>query len=65
MTPTRRLRLDSLTPVLALVVAVSGCQATTPAQRALMTCMMRGRQYIVMPVGGANLPAELVALALP
>ena len=35
------------------------------AQGALMTYMVRGRQYIVVPVGGANLPAELVALTLP
>ena len=35
------------------------------AQGALMTYMTRGRQYIVIPVGGANLPAELVALSLP
>jgi quinoprotein glucose dehydrogenase len=35
------------------------------AQGALMTYMVRGRQYIVIPVGGANLPAELVALSLP
>jgi glucose dehydrogenase len=35
------------------------------AQGALMTYMTRGRQYIVVPVGGANLPAELVALTLP
>lgn len=34
-------------------------------QGTLMTYMTRGRQYIVMPVGGANLPAELIALALP
>jgi len=31
-----------------------------------MTYMARGRQYIiVVPVGGANIPAELVALSLP
>ena len=24
-----------------------------------------GRQFIVVPVGGANMPAELVALSLP
>jgi hypothetical protein len=30
-----------------------------------MTYMARGKQYIVVPVGGANLPAELVALSLP
>ncbi len=35
------------------------------AQGALMTYMARGRQYIVFPVGGAGLPAELVALTLP
>jgi phosphoribosylpyrophosphate synthetase len=35
------------------------------AQGALMTYMVRGRQYIVIPVGGANFPAELIALALP
>jgi quinoprotein glucose dehydrogenase len=35
------------------------------AQGALMTYMARGKQYIVVPVGGANLPAELVALSLP
>ena len=35
------------------------------AQGALMTYMVRGRQYIVVPVGGANLPAELIALSLP
>jgi hypothetical protein len=30
-----------------------------------MTSMTRGRQYIVIPAGGANLPAELVALTVP
>ena len=35
------------------------------AHGALMTYMTRGRQYIVIPVGGANLPAELIALTLP
>jgi quinoprotein glucose dehydrogenase len=35
------------------------------AQGALMTYMTRGRQYIVFPVGGGNLPAELIALSLP
>jgi glucose dehydrogenase len=37
----------------------------TNAHGALMTYMARGRQYIVIPVGGANIPAELVALSLP
>jgi quinoprotein glucose dehydrogenase len=30
-----------------------------------MTYMAGGRQYIVVAVGGANVPAELVALRLP
>jgi quinoprotein glucose dehydrogenase len=30
-----------------------------------MTYMQGGRQYIVVPTGGANLPAELIALSLP
>lgn len=30
-----------------------------------MTYRVGGKQYIVMPVGGSNLPAELVALCLP
>jgi quinoprotein glucose dehydrogenase len=30
-----------------------------------MTYLSNGRQFIVVPTGGANLPAELVALALP
>jgi quinoprotein glucose dehydrogenase len=35
------------------------------ANGAPMTYMAGGRQYIVIAVGGANLPAELVALRLP
>jgi quinoprotein glucose dehydrogenase len=35
------------------------------ASGALMTYMTRGRQYIVIPVGGASISAELVALSLP
>ena len=30
-----------------------------------MTYMLNGKQYIVVAVGAANTPAELVALALP
>jgi quinoprotein glucose dehydrogenase len=30
-----------------------------------MTYMLNGRQYIVVAVGGLNLPAELIALSLP
>ncbi|MGA7622799.1 MAG: hypothetical protein WB630_05945 [Candidatus Acidiferrales bacterium] len=29
-----------------------------------MTYMLNGKQYIVVPTGGANLPAELIALRL-
>src|SRR6266850_8019999 len=35
------------------------------ATGALMTYSAGGKQYIIVPVGGANLPAELVALSLP
>jgi quinoprotein glucose dehydrogenase len=30
-----------------------------------MTYLSNGRQFLVVPIGGANIPAELVALALP
>lgn len=30
-----------------------------------MTYVLNGKQYLVVPTGGANLPAELIALALP
>jgi len=30
-----------------------------------MTYMAAGRQYIVFPVGGSNVPAELIAVRLP
>jgi quinoprotein glucose dehydrogenase len=35
------------------------------ATGAPMTYMLNGRQYIVVPTGGSNLPAELIALCLP
>jgi quinoprotein glucose dehydrogenase len=35
------------------------------ATGALMTYLVAGRQYIVVPIGGGNLPAELIALNLP
>jgi quinoprotein glucose dehydrogenase len=42
-------------------------EITLPANAsgALMTYMVGGKQYIVVPVGGSNIPAELVALSLP
>ena len=30
-----------------------------------LTYMVAGKQYVVIPVGGANVPEELIALALP
>ena len=35
------------------------------ATGALMTYLARGKQYVVVPIGGGNLPAALVALSLP
>jgi quinoprotein glucose dehydrogenase len=35
------------------------------ATGAPMTYMLNGKQYIVVPTGGSNLPAELIVLALP
>jgi hypothetical protein len=27
--------------------------------------MLNGKQYLLVPTGGSNLPAELIALSLP
>jgi quinoprotein glucose dehydrogenase len=35
------------------------------ATGAPMTYMLNGKQYLVVPTGGSNLPAELIALCLP
>jgi quinoprotein glucose dehydrogenase len=35
------------------------------ATGAPMTYMLNGKQFVVVPTGGANLPAELIALCLP
>ncbi len=35
------------------------------ATGAPMTYMLGGKQFIVVPTGGANLPAELIVLSLP
>jgi quinoprotein glucose dehydrogenase len=42
-------------------------QITLPgnASGAPMTYMVDGKQFIVLPIGGAGQPAELVALRLP
>jgi quinoprotein glucose dehydrogenase len=35
------------------------------ASGAPMTYMARGKQYVAFPVGGSNIPEELIAVALP
>jgi quinoprotein glucose dehydrogenase len=35
------------------------------ATAAPMTYMLNGKQFLVVATGGANLPAELLALSLP
>jgi hypothetical protein len=30
-----------------------------------MTYLVGGKQYVAFPVGGANIPEELIALSLP
>ena len=35
------------------------------ATGALMTYLAQGRQYLVVPIGGGDVPAELIALSLP
>jgi quinoprotein glucose dehydrogenase len=35
------------------------------ATGAPMTYVLNGKQFIVVPTGGANVPAELIALCLP
>ena len=42
-----------------------GGLAARNATGAPMTYMLDGKQFIVVPTGGANLPAELIAMSLP
>jgi quinoprotein glucose dehydrogenase len=35
------------------------------ATGAPMTYLLNGKQYLVVPTGGANMPAELIAFCLP
>lgn len=44
---------------------VAEIELPTNASGAPMTYLVEGRQFVVVPVGGGSLPAELVALALP
>ena len=59
MTPAPRPRLHSLTLALALVVATAVCQATAPRGATSPPPDVEWR------TGGANLPAELIALSVP
>ena len=44
---------------------ISRTELPSNAQGAPMTYMAEGKQFIVIPIGGANRPAELIALSLP
>lgn len=44
---------------------IAEIELPTNATGAPMTYLSGGRQFIVVPVGGASIPAELIALALP
>jgi quinoprotein glucose dehydrogenase len=57
-------------PLLHIVDKATGEELGTvelpgPTNTAPMSYMHEGRQYIVLSVGGAGVPAQLVALALP
>jgi quinoprotein glucose dehydrogenase len=54
------LALDLATGDLIAQIALPGNATGSP-----MTYQVDGKQYIVVPIGGASLPAELVALSLP
>ena len=51
---------DKATGALIAEVAVPANATGAP-----MTYMAAGKQYVVFPVGGSNIPEELIALALP
>jgi quinoprotein glucose dehydrogenase len=69
--PFRRMfDLNNLEPRLAAYDKATGAlvaEIVLPANAsgAPMTYMAGGKQHIVFPVGGANLPEELIALTLP
>jgi quinoprotein glucose dehydrogenase len=54
------LALDPVNGDLIAHIALPGNATGSP-----MTYQVDGKQYIVVPIGGASLPAELVALSLP
>ncbi len=54
------LALDPATGEHIAQIALPGNATGSP-----ITYLVGGKQYIVVPIGGASLPAELVALSLP
>jgi quinoprotein glucose dehydrogenase len=52
--------LDKKTGALVHEMALPSMATGVP-----MTCMADGRQFVVVAIGAANYPAELVALAIP
>ena len=44
---------------------ISRTELPSNSQGAPMTYMADGKQFIAIPIGGANRPAELIALSLP
>jgi quinoprotein glucose dehydrogenase len=44
---------------------ISRTELPSNAQGAPISYMADGKQFIVIPIGGANRPAELIALSLP
>jgi quinoprotein glucose dehydrogenase len=69
--PRRRIfDLNTLEPKLYAYDKATGAlvaEVALPANAsgAPMTYMANGKQYVAFPVGGANIPEELIALALP
>jgi quinoprotein glucose dehydrogenase len=69
--PQRRVfQLNNLEPKLYAYDKASGrllAEVTLPANAsgAPMTYLAGGKQYVAFPVGGSNVPEELIALALP
>ena len=62
--------LNALEPKLYAYDKASGrlvAELTLPANAsgAPMTYMAGGKQYVAFPVGGSNIPEELIAVALP
>jgi len=62
--------LTNLEPVLSAVDKATGAliaEVPLPANASgsPITYMAAGKQYVAFPVGGSNIPEELIAVALP